>query len=80
VAVGVVTIILPVVAPVGTVVVISVSETTLKAAATPWNVTLLVPVRPFPRMITFVPTLPTDGVVFTNAGKPNEKLKNVPLV
>ena len=42
---GVVTLILPVVAPLGTVVLISVSEATLKLAEVPLNFTLVVPVK-----------------------------------
>jgi hypothetical protein len=65
-----VTLTVPVVAPVGTVVVISVFDTTLKLAAVPLNVTLVAPVRLFPRILTGVPTLPEPGCVSTNAPSP----------
>lgn len=55
---GVVTFTVPDVAPVGTVVVISVAETTLKVAALPLKVTAVAPVRSVPKMITLAPTLP----------------------
>lgn len=58
---GVVTLTLPVVAPVGTVVVISELETTVNVAAVPLNVTLVEPVRPVPRILTAAPTLPEVG-------------------
>src|SRR5690242_2311417 len=65
---GVVTEILPVTAPVGTVVVICVSELTVKVAALPANFTVaacrkLVPVR-----ITCVPTGPLGGLKLFRAG------------
>lgn len=59
---GVVTAIGPVVAPLGTVALIVVSETNEKAALTPWKVTLLTPVKPLPVIVTAVPTLPLVGV------------------
>ncbi len=46
----------PVVAPVGTVVAISDSETTVKVAAVPLNVALVTPVRLLPRILTAAPT------------------------
>src|SRR5215472_8217075 len=55
---GVTTLTLQVVVPSGTVVLISVSETTVNAAGVLWKVTLVVPARLFPRMKTGVPTLP----------------------
>ncbi len=59
---GVVTQIFPVVAPVGTVAVIWVEETTLNAVAeTPLNVTLVAPVKFVPVMVTDVPTGPLVG-------------------
>ncbi len=75
---GVVTWTGPVVAPVGTVAVISDFEATVKLADVPLNVTLVVPVNLFPRMITIVPTLPEVGAVSTKGGKPRDKLKMVP--
>src|SRR5471030_1921524 len=48
----------PVVAPVGTMVVISDAETTVNVAAAPLNVTVLAPVRLLPRILTAAPTFP----------------------
>ena len=60
---GVMTAILPVFAPLGTLAVTSVSEfTTTTVALTPPNVTLLVCVRLTPLMVTGVPTDPLIGV------------------
>jgi hypothetical protein len=75
---GVTTLTLPVVAPVGTVVVISELETTLKAAAVPLNVTLVAPVRLVPRILTGFPTLPEVVCVSTNGPRPTDRLKTVP--
>ena len=69
---------LPVVALSGTVAVISVSDTTVNVAGVPLNVTLVEPVRLFPRMKTGVPTVPEVGNVFTNGRRPTDKLKTVP--
>src|SRR5437660_8637935 len=60
--VGVATLITPVVAPLGTVAVICVSESTVKLAETPWKATLVVPVKPQPVMVTLVPGAPEVGV------------------
>ena len=68
----------PVVAPVGTVVVISELETTVNAAAAPWNVTLLAPVKFVPRIVTDEPTLPLVGAVSTNGPNPTDRLKRIP--
>ena len=62
---GVVTWTMPVMAPRGTVVVISVLETTLKTAAAPLNVTLVVPFNLFPKIMTLVPAVPDIGAVST---------------
>jgi hypothetical protein len=60
---GVVTQIFPVVAPLGTVAVIWVDETTLNVVEeTPLNFTLVVPVKFVPMMVTDVPTGPLVGV------------------
>ena len=59
---GVVTLIFPVLAPEGTLVVISVSETTLKVAEVPLKVTAVAPVRALPVTVTAVPTAPLVGV------------------
>ena len=53
--------ILPVVAPVGTVAVICVSEFTVNVADVPLNVTLVAWVRPVPVIMTDVPTGPLGG-------------------
>ena len=58
---GVVTVILPVVAPVGTLAVIRPSFATLKLADVPLNRTLVAPVKWSPLMVTDVPTAPLDG-------------------
>ncbi len=55
---GVVTVTKPVVAPLGTVAVRKVLETTLKVAEIPLNETLVVPVKPCPRNSMVFPTLP----------------------
>ena len=57
----VVTLIFPVVAPVGTVAVTSVSETTVKLADFPLNATLMVCTSPVPLIVTGVPTGPLGG-------------------
>jgi hypothetical protein len=60
---GVVTVILPVTAPLGTVVEICVPEgfTENELAATPPNITAVAPLRPVPLIVTEVPTGPLDG-------------------
>ena len=58
---GVTTLIVPVVAPAGTVAVICPSLFTVKEATTPWKVTLVAPVNPDPVITTVVPTGPTVG-------------------
>jgi len=55
---GVITVRKPLLAPVGTVVVIRELETTLNTAGVPLNATLLAPVRLVPRILTVAPTLP----------------------
>ena len=74
---GVVTFTLPVVAPLGTVVVISVLET-LNVAALPLNVTLVLRFRLFHRILTAAPTLPEVGSVSTKGPSPTDRLKIVP--
>ena len=59
---GVVTVIGPLVAPLGTVAVTCVSETTVNVAAVPLNVTAVAPVRPEPPIVTLVPACPLVGV------------------
>src|SRR5262249_35559977 len=64
----------PVVAPAGTVVVIFVDDTGGKPAAVPLKLTLVVPFRFTPGIVTFFPTMPDAGC------SPNAipKLKTVP--
>jgi hypothetical protein len=59
---GAVTAIVPVDAPVGTVVVSDVSETTVNDALVPPNFTLVVPVKLVPVIVTAVPTGPLVGL------------------
>ncbi len=75
---GVVTLTLPVIAPLGTLVLISVLETTVNVAAVPLKVTLVEPSRLFPKIMTAVPTLPEVGSVSTNGPSPTDWLKTVP--
>src|SRR5258708_25655607 len=75
---GLVTFTRPVVAPRGTVVVISVADTIVKVAAVPLKVTAVTPVRLLPSMMTFAPVLPDAGTVSTNLPSPISRLKIVP--
>src|SRR5215471_9055076 len=75
---GVVTMTVPVVAPVGTLVSIAEAVTLSNGAVVPLKATLIVPVRLFPRMITLAPTLPEVGLVSTNGPRPVARLKIVP--
>jgi hypothetical protein len=75
---GVVTRTRPVVAPAGTVVVISEAETTVNVAGVPLKVTLVAPVRLVPRTLTVAPTVPEVGSVSTNGLRPSDRLKTVP--
>src|SRR2546422_2412708 len=59
---GLVTLIGPVVAPVGTVAAIVVAEPTVKPALAPLNSTAVAPVKLVPLMVTLVPTGPLVGV------------------
>src|SRR5439155_16760922 len=59
---GVVTVMGPVVAPVGTLVVIFVSEFTVNVALVPLNAVSVAPVNPEPVTTTEVPTCPVFGV------------------
>jgi len=76
---GVVTSTIPVVAPAGTMVLISALDTTLNVAAVPLKLTLVAPVRLVPRIITFAPSFPEAGFVDTNGPRPVDRLKIVPL-
>ena len=75
---GVTTWTFPLLAPAGTVVVISEGETAVKTAAVPLKLTLVAPVRLVPRILTAAPTLPEVGCVFTNGPRPTDRLKIVP--
>lgn len=68
----------PVVAPDGTVVLISEPETTVKLAATSLKVTLVAPVKLVPRILTAAPTVAEVGSVSTNGPRPTCRLKIVP--
>src|SRR3984885_12284309 len=67
---GVATVTNPVVAPLGTVAVMYVSETTLNVADAPLKETPVVPVNPWPRISTNFPTLPEVDTRLTNGPKP----------
>jgi hypothetical protein len=75
----VVTITVPLDVPLGTVVVISVAETTLNVAAIPSKLTVVAPVRFVPRIVTLFPAAPDAGMVLTNGPSPVLRLKIVPL-
>jgi hypothetical protein len=75
---GVVTSIVPEVAPLGTVALMKVPETTVNVADTPLNVTLVVPAKLFPRMPITRPALPKPGFACTKGPRPKEILKTVP--
>jgi hypothetical protein len=63
--------ILPVFAPAGTFAVTCVADFTVKVvAATPANVTLVVPVREVPVIVTKVPAGPLVGVKLSMVGSP----------
>lgn len=59
---GVITVMMPVVAPAGTVVAIDVAVVTPTTADVPLNVTDVAPARPLPAMVTLVPAGPYVGV------------------
>ena len=59
---GVVTVIVPLVAPVGTVALIDVSELTTKLAEMPLNITDVAPVKWSPPIPTLAPAMPLPGV------------------
>src|SRR5580700_8577498 len=75
---GVTTWTVPVVAPAGTVAMISEGEATVNTAAAPLNITLVAPARLVPRILTTAPTLPEEVCVSTNGPRPTERLKIVP--
>jgi hypothetical protein len=76
-----VTLILPVVAPVGTVAVICVAEFTVKlVAATLLKLTAVAPVKPVPVIVTTVPTGPDVGVKDVIVAQVAATVKSVELV
>ena len=69
---GVTTTILPLVAPVGTLVVICEGETTVNVAGVPLKVTLVDPVNAVPRIVTVAPTAAVPGFGFTKGRRPTD--------
>src|SRR5437870_2141054 len=69
VASGVSTEIFPVVAPIGTVALTDVAETTVKLARVPLNFTLVTPVKPLPEMVTALPGGPETGLMLVIFGR-----------
>jgi hypothetical protein len=65
---GVVTLIVPEVAPLGTVAVIEAAELTVKLAPMPLNETVVAPVKLVPLTLTLVPTGPLVGEKLVMAG------------
>ena len=65
---GVVAVILPVVAPAGTLKVNLEAFTTVKLAVTPFSLTLVRPVKVVPATVTTSPTLPEVGEKFVMVG------------
>lgn len=65
---AVLTVILPVVAPVGTGTTIFVAMSLVIVAAVPWKVTLVAPDRPVPLIVTLVPAGPELGLKLVMAG------------
>ena len=71
---GVVTVMVPVVAPLGTVVEMRASESTENVAAVPLNATEEASVKPSPMRVTAVPTRPVAGSKLATAagmGRPS---------
>ena len=75
---GVLTVTYPVVAPGGTVALMYVSETTLNAAGTPFRATLVVPVKPCPRMQPVCPAWPAGMTNETKEPRSILRLNTVP--
>ena len=75
---GVTTRTLPVVAPAGTVVVISELETTVKGAAVPLKLTLVAPVRLVPRMVTGDPKHRRGGQSLDEGAQPHIQAEDLP--
>src|SRR5258708_4946151 len=76
VPVEVVTVTNPVVAPLGTVALRKVPDTTDAVAGIPLKLTAVDDVKPCPRIPIMLPTLPKSGTVLTNAGRPASQLYN----
>jgi len=76
---GVVTLIVPVVAPVGTVAVICVAELTVNVAFVPLNFTAVAPVNAVPVIVTLAPTSPLVGEKLVMVGG-NTTVKLLALV
>ena len=70
---GVKTVILPVVALTGTLILIMVAVSLVMVAVTPWTVTFVAPVRSAPLITTVVPTGPEAGAKPAMAGFHAEK-------
>jgi len=64
----------PAVAPDGTLVVISIAETTVNGAAVPLKLTLAAPVRFVPRIVTGDPTGTELGTGLMKGGSPTDRL------
>jgi hypothetical protein len=77
---GVVSVIFPVVAPLGTTAVTLVLETDVNAAAVPLNFTEVTPVKFVPWIVTVVPTLPFTGLKLEIVGPVLVTVKLVLLV
>src|SRR5215469_3983133 len=77
---GVVTVTYPLVAPAGTLVVISVFEALPITARVPLKLTAVAPLRFVPRMFTVVPTRAAVGRSITNGPSPSDRLNTVPHV
>jgi hypothetical protein len=78
----VVTLMIPVVAPSGTVALISCGEKTVKLVAfTPLKLTAVAPVKPLPNIVTIVPILPLvgDRLVILGVTRKSVALVSVPL-
>jgi hypothetical protein len=72
------TLTVPVVAPNGTLALISDGETTSNLAGVPLKVTKVASVRWFPKIVTDVRNLPEVGRVSTKGRSPTFRLKTVP--
>src|SRR5208283_1008573 len=75
---GSVTVMLPVVAPGGTVAFRYVSDSTVKDAGAPLKETPVAPLNPWPRISTTPPTGRAAGRKVTNGARPTERLNTVP--